>query len=193
MVSPTIIQPAEEPTNITDGSERGRNQERPREDTTAVETPRTEIIQPETPPQKKKRTQWEIRNLPDAFKDAQSPPWVIKDLVMSGTHYPRSYERYSRVLSRFYSHFPDRKRTYDYLRPVFETYKTDRLNEGASPTTVAMELSVLRGFWKWMLRMETPGVLINPVVGVRVKKPSKKRRLVESPFEEQNDVTESPA
>src|ERR1700741_469233 len=56
-------------------------------------------------------------------------------------NYPRSYERYSRVLSRFYEHFPDKKRTYDYLRPVFETYKTDRLNEGASPTTVAMELS----------------------------------------------------
>ena len=108
-------------------------------------------------------------------------------------NYPRSYERYSRVLSRFYGHFPDRKRTYDYLRPVFETYKTDRLNEGASPTTVAMELSVLRGFWKWMLRMETPGVLINPVAGVRVKKQSKKRRLVESPFEGQNAVTESPA
>ena len=108
-------------------------------------------------------------------------------------NYPRSYERYSRVLSRFYSHFPDLKRTYDYLRPAFETYKTDRLNEGASPTTVAMELSVLRGFWKWMLRMETPGVFINPVVGVRVKKPSKKRRPVESPLEAQNDVTKSPA
>ena len=108
-------------------------------------------------------------------------------------NHPRSYERYSRVLSRFYGHFPDRKRTYDYLRPVFETYKTDRLNEGASPTTVGMELSVLRGFWNWMLRMETPGVMINPVVGVRVKMPSKKQRPVESPFEKQNVLTESPA
>ena len=85
MASPPIIQPSAEPTNITHASERGRNQERPSEDTTAVETPRTEIIQPETLPQKKKQPQWEIRNLPDAFKDAQSPPWVIKDLVMSGT------------------------------------------------------------------------------------------------------------
>ena len=98
-------------------------------------------------------------------------------------NYPRSYERYSRVLSRFYGHFPDRKRTYDYLRPVFETYKTDRLNEGASPTTVAMELSVLRGFWNWMLAMDTPGVMFNPVLGVRVKRPSKSSKQVEQPVE----------
>ena len=95
-------------------------------------------------------------------------------------NYPRSYERYSRVLSRFYGHFPEKTKTFDYLRPVFETYKTDRLNEGAGPTTVAMELSVLRGFWKWMLAMNVPGVMINPVRGVRVKMPSKKRRVVDT-------------
>ena len=94
-------------------------------------------------------------------------------------NYPRSYERYSRVLSRFYSHFPDKKRTYDFLRPVFETYKTDRLNEGASPTTVAMELSVLRGLWNWMLAMNVPGVMFNAVRGVRVKMPSKKRKIAQ--------------
>src|SRR5262249_12922410 len=92
---------------------------------------------------------------------------------------PRSYERYSRVLSRFYTHFPEKKRTYDYLRPDFETYKRDRLNEAASPTTVAMELSVVRGFWNWMLEMNAPGVMINPARGVRVKMPSKKRRVLE--------------
>jgi site-specific recombinase XerD len=90
-----------------------------------------------------------------------------------------TYERYSRVLSRFYLHFPNKERTYDYLRPDFETYKNDRLKEGVSSTTINIELSVLRGFWRWMLRMEAPGVMINPVRGVLVKKQSKRKSLDE--------------
>ena len=100
---------------------------------------------------------------------------------------PKSYERYSRVLSRFYAHFPDKSRTYDYLRPDFESYKAARLKEGASDTTVNLELSVLRGFWRWMLRMDAPGVLFNPVSGVRVKEPKKRDQLP------QRNPTENPA
>lgn len=94
---------------------------------------------------------------------------------------PATYERYSRILSRFYSYarLHDKERTFSFLRCDFEDYRDFRLKEGASPTTVAMELSVLRGFWRWMLRMEADGVLLNPVLGVRVKKPSNgKRRAV---------------
>ena len=104
-----------------------------------------------------------------------------------------TYERYGRILSRFYEHFQEKKRfTYSFLRCDFEDYRDDRLKEGASPATVAMELSVLRGFWRWMLRMDADGVLLNPVVGVKVQKPSKKCRL-ESPVEDKNDATESAA
>ena len=82
---------------------------------------------------------------------------------------PSIYERYSRALSKFYAHFPGKRFTYEYLRPDIETYKAQRLREGASPTTVNIELSILRGFWRWMLKMEADGVMFNPANGVRVK------------------------
>jgi site-specific recombinase XerD len=104
-----------------------------------------------------------------------------------------TYERYSRVLSRFYAHFPDKQFTYEFLRPDFEDYKQERLNEGASVTTVNIELTVLRGFWRFMLRMEADGVMLNPVRGVRVKRPSKKRRLINWPDGGRDEATESPA
>lgn len=101
-----------------------------------------------------------------------------------------TYERYSRAISKFISHFPEKQFTYDFLRPDIETYKQARLKEGASPSTVNIELSILRGFWRFMLRMEAPGVMLNPVRGVRVKMPSKKRRLVDWPTR-QSERTES--
>ena len=105
-----------------------------------------------------------------------------------------TYERYGRVLSKFYEHFQEKKKfTYSFLRCDFEDYKNHRLREGASPVTVGMELTVLRGFWRWMLRMGAEGVLFNPVVGVKVQKPSKKHRQGESPIEVRNEATESPA
>jgi hypothetical protein len=87
---------------------------------------------------------------------------------------PATYERYSRVLSKFISHFPHKRFTYEFLRPDLEDYKQKRLKDGASATTINIELSVLRGFWRFMLRMEADGVMLNLVVGVRVKttKPS---------------------
>ena len=86
-----------------------------------------------------------------------------------------TYERYARILSKFYAYFPDKRFTYDFLRCHFEDYKNDRLKEGASPTTVAMELSVLRGFWRWMLRMNAEGVIFNPLVGIKIPRPEKQR------------------
>jgi hypothetical protein len=80
-----------------------------------------------------------------------------------------TYERYSRALSKFYGHFPGKRFTYEFLRPDIETYKAQRLQEGASATTVNIELSIVRGFWKWMLEMEADGVMFNPAVGVRVR------------------------
>ena len=82
---------------------------------------------------------------------------------------PATYERYSRVLSKFVSHFPRKRFTYEFLRADLEDYKQARLKEGASGTTINIELSVLRGFWRFMLRMDAPGIMFNPVVGVKVK------------------------
>lgn len=82
---------------------------------------------------------------------------------------PSTYERYSRGLSKFYGHFPDKRFTYEFLRPDVETYKAQRLQEGASATTVNIELSIIRGFWRWMLRRGADGVLLNPALGVRVR------------------------
>jgi len=90
-----------------------------------------------------------------------------------------TYERYSRILTKFYTHFLGSKQfTYSFLRSDFEDYRDDRLKEGASPVTVAMELSVLRGFWRWMLRMGSEGVMFNPVLAVKVKsaKPRKAKK-----------------
>ena len=42
-------------------------------------------IQKQAVPRKELEPKWEIKTLSDAFKDAQTPPWVIEDLVMRGT------------------------------------------------------------------------------------------------------------
>jgi len=53
-------------------------------ETTKRETPNPETSKPR-PSETGGQPEWEIHGLTDAFKDAESPPWVIKDLVMSGT------------------------------------------------------------------------------------------------------------
>jgi site-specific recombinase XerD len=93
---------------------------------------------------------------------------------------PATYERYSRALSKWASYFPHKRFTYEFLRPDFEDYKQKRLKEGARATTINIELSILRGFWRFMIRMEAPGVMINPVRGVRVQRSSMKERRMNS-------------
>jgi len=41
-----------------------------------------------------------------------------------------TYERYGRALSKFISHFPQKRFTYNFLRADFEDYKQARLREG---------------------------------------------------------------
>ncbi|MBZ5600013.1 MAG: AAA family ATPase [Acidobacteriia bacterium] len=84
MTSPSVVQLAEEPKIVTENTDlAGGRAEGLKPETTKPET------KPETPkpklPEHNKTEPWEIRRLSDAFKDAQSPPWVITDLVMSGT------------------------------------------------------------------------------------------------------------
>jgi hypothetical protein len=46
--------------------------------------------------------------------------------------------------------------------------------------------------WRFMLLMEADGVMLNPVLGVRVRKESKKGRLGTWPAEDQGD-SQAPA
>lgn len=77
MTSPDVMEPVGEvPKSSTEEPESGGRQ-----------AESVKSLAPEPLPSQTKKTQpkWEIRGLQDAFKDAESPPWVIKDLVMSGT------------------------------------------------------------------------------------------------------------
>jgi len=79
-----------------------------------------------------------------------------------------TYERYSRAISKFFSYFPEKKFVDDFLRCHAEDFKERRLKEGASPRTVGIELSILRGFWRFLVRMEA--AMLNPFIGVKVGK-----------------------
>lgn len=70
----------------TETSEIGTGASDPSKDNTQTPPPPASEALPEPIKDAKKiKPQWEIRRLRDAFKDAEAPPWVIKDLVMSGT------------------------------------------------------------------------------------------------------------
>jgi hypothetical protein len=76
MTSPNVIEPVEAPKSIAEDSEVSGD---------GAETPKPKTHEPQPAPTRKPQPDWEIHGLTDAFKDAESPPWVIKDLVMSGT------------------------------------------------------------------------------------------------------------
>lgn len=76
MISPDVAAPVEARKIVTENLEAGNGE---------AETPKPETPKPQAPQPGKAQPEWEIRGLQDAFKDAESPPWVIKDLVMSGT------------------------------------------------------------------------------------------------------------
>jgi len=93
---------------------------------------------------------------------------------------PSTYERYCRILDKFFfDHFPQKRSPIEFLRKDFEDYTKDRLKEGVSPTTVGIELSVIRGFWKFLVRMDA--AFFNPVVSVKVENPKRKKRSLEFP------------
>lgn len=73
MTSPVVIEPVEAPKGTI---ESGVGQ---------AEIVKAETLESKTSPTKKTQPQWEVLGLQDALKNAEAPPWVIKDLVMSGT------------------------------------------------------------------------------------------------------------
>jgi site-specific recombinase XerC len=88
-----------------------------------------------------------------------------------------TYERYTRQLDKLFATFPEKRFLHEFLRPHFEDYKKQRLESGTSPKTVNIELSILRSFWNFLLSAEADGVFFNPVLGVRVPMPSKKKPI----------------
>lgn len=80
-----------------------------------------------------------------------------------------TYERYTRALDKLFAAFPEKRFLHEFRRADLEDYKQTRLEQGASPKTVNIELSCIRSFWNFLLQMEADGVFFNPAKGVTVK------------------------
>jgi len=117
-------------------------------------------------------------SIPDASTDQSFTImfWLGKyESYLYLTFPPKTYERYSRALNKFFfTHFPDKRFTYSVLRCDVEDFKKKRLAEGASPKTVGIEISIIRGFFRWLLAMNADGVLLNPALGVKVERQNRK-------------------
>jgi len=86
--------------------------------------------------------------------------------------------RVQRDATKLFAHFPEKRFLHEIRRADLEDCKQQRLKE-VSPKTVNIELSCIRSFFDFLLQMEADGVFINPARGVRVKMPSKRRRVVD--------------
>lgn len=62
--------------------------------------------------------------------------------------------RYSQCLEHFFRRFPDIDNPANIDRADIEDYKLLRLREGVKPVTVNYEITVLGGFFKWLMDME---------------------------------------
>lgn len=90
-----------------------------------------------------------------------------------------TYERYTRALDKLFSHFPQKRFLHEIRRADLEDFKQRRLKDGGSGKTINIELSCIRSFFDFLLKMEADGVFLNVARGVRVKMPSKKRKVIE--------------
>lgn len=91
-----------------------------------------------------------------------------------------TYERYTRALDKLFSHFPQKKFLHEIRRADLEDYKQRRIKDGVCGKTINIELSCIRSFFDFLLKMEADGVFLNVARGVRVEMPSKKRRVVDA-------------
>ena len=79
-------------------------------------------------------------------------------------------ERYARALERFLGRHPGKIYPHDFLRPVVNDYVQSRFAEGASVATIRVELSAIRGFWRFIGDVEAFGVFFNVAKGVKVQR-----------------------
>jgi hypothetical protein len=120
--------------------------------------------------------------------------WMMKyETFLFSTAPHSTYERYTRALDKLFAMFPEKRFLHEFLRPDMEDFKEKRLEQGVSPKTVNIELSIIRSFWNFLLRMDADGVYFNPVRGVRVPMPSKKVKEAKLAAEASKEATDSTA
>lgn len=120
--------------------------------------------------------------------------WMMKyETFLFRTAPYSTYARYTRALDKLFATFPEKRFLHEFLRPDMEDFKEKRLEQGVSPKTVNIELSIIRSFWNFLLRMGADGVYFNPVRGVRVPMPSKKVKEATLATETCKEATDSRA
>lgn len=77
-------------------------------------------------------------------------------------------KRYARALERFLGRYSDRVYGHQFLRPTINDYVESRLAEGASVSTVRLEMSAVRGLFQFASDMGASDVMFNPAKNVRV-------------------------
>lgn len=100
-------------------------------------------------------------------------------------------KRYARALERFLGKHPDRVYGHQFLRPVINDYVQSRLTEGASVSTVRLEMSAIRGLFQFAMDMGAFDLMFNPAKNVKVRQP--KRGSSKAVAQGQNEANEFPA
>jgi site-specific recombinase XerD len=89
-----------------------------------------------------------------------------------------TFRRYARALDKFLDMNRDKTYGYQFLRPVIIDYVQARLVEGASVSTVRLEMAAVRGLFAYMISMGAVDVMFNPAKNVQVKKAKDALRVV---------------
>jgi hypothetical protein len=71
---------------------------------------------------------------------------------------------------------------------VVNDYVQTRLAEGASVATIRVELSAIRGFWKFMGDVEAFGVFFNVAAGLKVRNRKDHGKIDSEPASEAPNV-----
>ena len=103
--------------------------------------------------------------------------WWYNQYVTSlqRTAAPNTWRRYHYALADFFQRHKEKHRSEDFHRWDITDYKEDRLREGIAPTTVNLELRILRAFWNWLIERELASY--NPAAKQKgVKVPEKRPR-----------------
>jgi hypothetical protein len=89
-----------------------------------------------------------------------------------------TYRRYARALDRFFGMNRGKEYGYQFLRPVIIDYVNARLAEGASVSTVRLEISAVRGLFAYMMRIGAVDVMFNPARNVKVRRLKEPVRVI---------------
>lgn len=103
--------------------------------------------------------------------------WWYNQYVTSlqRTAAPNTWRRYHYALADFFQRHREKHRSEDFHRWDISDFKEDRLREGIAPTTVNLELRILRAFWNWLIERELASY--NPAAKQKgVKVPEKRPR-----------------